>query len=187
MTNHDRGGCHRGRRLKGGSMLRHIAIVSAFALLPLADPAVAQTEIPQHVIGQLRDQGFREIRVSRTFLGRTRIVATNSEFRREIVINPSTGLILRDYWVVLSGDDEDGGGALFNPGTGGQGSGNEDDDDDDGRESSGSGGSGSDDDDDDESDDEDDDEDDDDNDDEDDDDDDSGNDGPDDDEDDDDN
>ncbi len=119
-------------------MLKNTAMAAAIALLPLAEPALAQTEIPQQIISQLRDQGFREIRVSRTFLGRTRIVATNAEFRREIVINPVTGLILRDYWVLLSGDDEGGGGAIVNPRAGsGEGGGvgddddNDDDDDDD--------------------------------------------------------
>ena len=80
------------------------------------------------MVTQLRDQGFRDIRISRTLLGRVRIVATNAEMRREVVIDPATGLILRDYWVMLHGDDDDDGGSrIFNSdrsGNSGGGSGN---------------------------------------------------------------
>ncbi len=113
-------------------MMKPLTLVAMLAVAPLAQPAFAQTEIPQQIVTQLRDQGFREIRVSRTFLGRTRIVAENSEYRREIVINPSTGLILRDYWIILSGDDENGGsGTIFNSSGGGSSS---EDDEEDGRD-----------------------------------------------------
>lgn len=57
---------------------------------------LAQTAEDQ-VVNQLRRQGYREITLQRTLLGRTRIVATGSAGRREIILNPSTGAILRDY------------------------------------------------------------------------------------------
>ncbi|MDO6457124.1 hypothetical protein Q4560_10980 [Celeribacter halophilus] len=57
------------------------------------------------VITQLKSQGYTRITVGRTLLGRTRIVARNDEMRREIIINPSTGEVLRDYWEVNADDD----------------------------------------------------------------------------------
>jgi len=65
------------------------------ALAPL--PALAES-LPDRVIRQLKAQGFTRFKVSRTWLGRTRIVATSSKQSREIILNPRTGEILRDYW-----------------------------------------------------------------------------------------
>ncbi len=122
-------------------------------------PAFAQDVVSQ-IRRQLRQQGFREIAEERTLLGRVRIMAVRNDGRREIIINPSTGEILRDLWSPLSGglgriqiidedsrgsgggddesddedDDEDddgeGGGGGGGSGSGGSGSGSEDDDDD---------------------------------------------------------
>lgn len=119
--------------------------------LAAALPAAAQT-IEEQVVRQLRAQGFTEISIERTLLGRIRIEAESVTHEREIVINPSTGAILRDYWEAR---DNDGDGPRLvdprnddqsdNPGSGsgssGSGSGNsgsgssddgdgEDDDDD---------------------------------------------------------
>ena len=49
------------------------------------------------VIASLRSQGFEVVLVHWTLLGRIRIVAESGSIRREIVINPNTGEILRDY------------------------------------------------------------------------------------------
>jgi hypothetical protein len=127
-------------------MLKRLLSATAIASL-LASVALAQGVTERQVIDQLRDQGFSEFRVSRTLLGRTMIVATNREYRREVVINPTTGVILRDYWRALGPDDDDDSGSrLLNPrsgnsGSGGSGGASRDDDDDDGGSSgSGSGG-----------------------------------------------
>lgn len=64
-------------------------------------------------MSQLREQGFTRIQITRTLLGRSRIVATSKTLTREIVINPATGAILRDYWIEKSGSRD--GGGLFNP------------------------------------------------------------------------
>ncbi len=50
------------------------------------------------VVRQLRTQGFRDIEVSRTLLGRSRIEAQNDNGSREIILNPRTGEILRDLF-----------------------------------------------------------------------------------------
>jgi len=67
----------------------------------LAAPAVAQ-DIRDDVEAALVAQGYEIVNVSRTWLGRLRLVAENDEIRREIVINPTTGEVLRDYSVALA-------------------------------------------------------------------------------------
>lgn len=50
------------------------------------------------VVQQLRQQGYVEFTVSRTLLGRVQVIAEAPDgTEREIVFNPSTGEILRDY------------------------------------------------------------------------------------------
>ena len=49
------------------------------------------------VTASLQAQGFEVTLVHWTLLGRIRIIAVNADIRREIVINPTTGEILRDY------------------------------------------------------------------------------------------
>lgn len=46
---------------------------------------------------QLRAQGFRNLQFSRTWLGRARITAQSKTHNREIIYNPRTGEILRDF------------------------------------------------------------------------------------------
>lgn len=136
---------------------RVVALAVTLAISPLA---VAAQSIQDSVIAQLREQGFDEFSVSRTLLGRIHIIAISETLRREIVINPSTGEILRDYWVELNGgaarapiianpgddddddDDDSAGGGTGGGGSGGgtggggtgggTGGGDDDDDDDDG-------------------------------------------------------
>lgn len=113
-------------------------------LAAAAGPLAAQGVTQDQIIDQLRDQGYSEMRISQTFLGRTRIVAVSDEYRREIVFNPATGVIMRDYWVVLGRDDDgdDSDGRIVDPSLN-----DDDDDDDDDGGSSGSSGSSDDDDD----------------------------------------
>uniref|UniRef100_UPI00404805AD hypothetical protein n=1 Tax=Yoonia sp. TaxID=2212373 RepID=UPI00404805AD len=67
--------------------------------LLFAVPAVAQSKsVQEQIIEQLAQQGFSEIEVARTFLGRVRIQAYSDTLVRELVFNPVTGEILRDYW-----------------------------------------------------------------------------------------
>ena len=105
------------------------AFLLCMALLLLPDPAQAG-EVEEAIISQLQDQGFHDIEVSRTFLGRSRIKAERGDLEREIVVNPRTGVILRDYSKRI------GGGAslprLIDPsgGTSGPSSGSSEDDDD---------------------------------------------------------
>lgn len=70
------------------------------AMLVAARPASADP-IVDSLIQELREEGYRNFEISSTFLGRTRIEASSATRRREIVLNPRTGEILRDYWVKL--------------------------------------------------------------------------------------
>ncbi len=81
------------------------------ALLCLASPAWASPSVDK-IIAQLRAQGYTEIEVGRTWLGRIHIEAENETREREIILNQRTGEILRDFWVTHSDDDDDGHGVL---------------------------------------------------------------------------
>ena len=97
--------------------------------------AVSAGPIEDSIERQLRAQGFDQITVTRTWLGRSRFVAQSDELYREIIVNPVTGEILRDYTRRQSGE---GGLTLFAPGgesgsrrNGGENDRDDDDDDDD--------------------------------------------------------
>jgi hypothetical protein len=115
-----------------------------------AGPACAQaSDIEASVRRQLRAQGFTDIRVNRTFLGRLRFVAFNGRQRRELVINPATNVILRDFTQNLDlGDGENGQTDTPQEGSRSDVPGDEDDgddsdgDDDDGRDGGGEDSSG---------------------------------------------
>lgn len=55
------------------------------------------------VLKQLRSQGYKKITVEQTLLGRTRITALSAAGRREIVLNPRTGEVLRDVLTAADG------------------------------------------------------------------------------------
>jgi hypothetical protein len=118
------------------NMKRRVFITGFAATLMRAGMALA-SGVQEDVVAQLRGQGFSQIKVATTWLGRTRITAQKGNLSREIVLNPRTGEILRDLLqngdnVVLPRIGESGGGERSgSPGGGGSGSG------------SGSGGSGS--------------------------------------------
>ena len=83
--------------MKRRIFLNGLGAVAALQL-GLAAAAFAATAADQ-IVAQLRDQGFTEIEVEQTWLGRTRIVAERGNASREIILNPSTGEILRDLWL----------------------------------------------------------------------------------------
>ena len=82
-----------------------VAISLSLASLLYAGP------VEDSIVQQLRNQGFTQIEVRRTLLGRSRIVAQSNRLYREIIVNPSTGEILRDFWRDRSGS----GTQLFDP------------------------------------------------------------------------
>lgn len=115
-------------------MLSRLVLVLCLVLAPLAATAGRADDVRDYIVRELREDGYSDIRLSRTLLGRMRFVATRPDARREIVVNPRTGEILRDYIRFLNSS---GGGS------GGYGSGYDDDDDDYDDDNSGSGSSNS--------------------------------------------
>jgi len=120
------------------------------AVLFASGPAAAQTS-PDRIAREMRAEGFTRITAQRTLLGRIRIVGESDRARREVVLDPGTGVILRDYTRRLSpgdrarseGDEEVGGRARDEADRGG-GAGPDDDDggDDDGDDDRGGGDNG---------------------------------------------
>ena len=145
------------------------AIGILVASMTAAGAALAADSIVDAAIGFLEAQGYEIVEVERTWLGRVRVEAIRGRQERELVINPRTGEILRDY--IEEAEDEDlhggdgeedkddgyeassnyGGGGSGNSGRGGGDDDDEDDDDDGSGGNSGSGGGNDDDDDDDDS------------------------------------
>ncbi|ANP37529.1 hypothetical protein JL2886_02640 [Phaeobacter gallaeciensis] len=93
-------------------MRRRIAHVLFVLVMLLVQPGVALADpFTDRITDQLRSQGYGEIVVTRTFLGRYRIVATTDRIEREIIVNPGTGEILRDY--IEDKDDDSASSGLF--------------------------------------------------------------------------
>ena len=76
---------------------RSFSILITSALLAFGAPVHAQS-IQDSIVMQLQEQGYTDIIVNRTLLGRIRVVARNQSYERELVFNPTTGELLRDYW-----------------------------------------------------------------------------------------
>lgn len=93
-----------------------------------APAAASPDEVRARIVAELREEGYAEIRVSRTLLGRMRFIAVTGDRQREIVVNPATGLILRDY---IRFDRSRDGGSSRSAAGGSSGNGSGDDDDDD--------------------------------------------------------
>ena len=77
-------------------MIKRILLVLLLAFAPQPGAADA-ADVRDRIVQELRREDYREIRISRTLLGRMRFVAIRPDARREIVVNPTTGVILRDY------------------------------------------------------------------------------------------
>ena len=112
-------------------MNRRDFTLMALAALCAGTPALAAGYQDQ-IVSQLKKQGYGNIRVQRTLLGRVRIVASGSGGRREIILNPRTGEILRDFWTD-TGASSSSGGKIIDSGGSGRSSDDEDDDDNSGR------------------------------------------------------
>ena len=88
---------------------RHALMAGLIAGLCIAQPALAQDDrVSRGVVVQLEQQGFEVREASRTLLGRVRIVADRAGLRRELVIDPRNGAILRDFVSGQRGGDGDG-------------------------------------------------------------------------------
>ncbi len=75
-----------------------LTALAAFAAAPAAAQDAEDPPLVDQIVAELRFHGYDNFRISRTFLGRTRIVAESRDRIREVVIDTGTGEILRDYW-----------------------------------------------------------------------------------------
>lgn len=66
-------------------------------------PAYGQT-VEERYLAQLEAQGFSNVSISRTWLGRTRITASTGNRQREIIFNSRSGEVLRDYYEDIEDD-----------------------------------------------------------------------------------
>lgn len=121
-------------------MLRRLILSLMLAVVPLS--GLAQTrDVAGQVASQLQAQGYRQIQVRRSLLGKVIISARRGDMRREIVVDPRSG-VLRDLLRREGGSRSDGGsdsdnasrsgssGSGSGSGSGGESSGSSDDDDD---------------------------------------------------------
>ena len=77
-----------------------------FGMGAIAASAAAAAPYEDVVIGQLKSQGYDSITVERTLLGRVKITGQINTGRREIILNPRTGEILRDLWLAKFGGSD---------------------------------------------------------------------------------
>ena len=130
---------HRRELLKYGA--------AAITLLVTAAPVLAAS-LADQFSAELKAAGYKDIRVSRTLLGRMRVIGMRGGFKREIVFDPRTGEILRDLTVKVGSGfgwgSNDSGSSSSSSNSGSSG----DDDRDDDKDDNSGPGSGSDDDDD---------------------------------------
>ena len=87
------------------SRLRGTAL--SICLCLAAGAASAQT-VTERVLNRLQGQGFETTSVQRTWLGRVRVEARSADGQeRELVFNPRTGEILRDFREDYDDDDDE--------------------------------------------------------------------------------
>lgn len=84
-------------------MIKKVSLITATAFLLGSTSAIAQN-VQEQIVQKLRSEGYTQIEISRSFFGRLRIEAHKDNFERELVVNPRTGVILRDH---LELDEED--------------------------------------------------------------------------------
>ncbi|UYO00376.1 MAG: hypothetical protein KIT02_03920 [Devosia sp.] len=83
--------------------MRRRQFLIALTGLTFAFPQMAHADYVDSVVAQLEAQGYRDIEITRTLLGRVRVLATHAQGVRELVINPRTGELLRDVWTTAGG------------------------------------------------------------------------------------
>ncbi len=77
-------------------MNRRVFILASAGFIALGQGAVAAPAEDQ-VARAISGQGFRITSRKRTFLGRVRFTAVRGNVEREVVVDPSSGEVLRDY------------------------------------------------------------------------------------------
>lgn len=79
-------------------------VLAAMTILASVGFAQAQ-DIDDRLRDELASEGYAQVSISRTLLGRIRIIAVAEDGReREIILNPHTGVVMRDFVVEISGE-----------------------------------------------------------------------------------
>lgn len=105
-------------------MHRRRLFMTFAAVSLMAGSAYAET-VADQISRQLRNQGFGQVSVTQTWLGRTRIIGQSDKGQREIIVNPKTGEILRDLFTGAGGSVSRP--VIGNTGSGRRNSGTDDD------------------------------------------------------------
>ncbi len=87
-------------------MIARLILILCLALSPLAADA-DERAVRDRIVRELREDGYSDIRLFRTFLGRLRFIGEDGRSRREIIVSPTTGVILRDYVRFFDLDDDE--------------------------------------------------------------------------------
>lgn len=77
-------------------MNRRVFILASAVFVALGQEAIA-APAEEQVARAIAGQGFRITSRKRTFLGRVRFTAVRGNVEREVVVDPSSGEVLRDY------------------------------------------------------------------------------------------
>ena len=90
---------------------------------------IADRRYVQDMVAELAAAGFTYIEIHRTFLGRARLVAYSATEVREVILNPTTGEVLRDLAQEYAGNlpeqaNDNAIAASENGNKGGNGNGN---------------------------------------------------------------
>ena len=96
--------------------MKTLRMILVGVVLVWAGNGYAQSFNQDALIASLQAQGFEVKKISRSYFGRTIIEAESKKFEREIVIDPNSGAILRDYWERNDeehGDDDDDSNGWF--------------------------------------------------------------------------
>lgn len=76
--------------------MKRFAVIALVVLLWSPDPVVAESGVAKPVVKLVEEQGYAVTEISRTWLGRILITAQNDDYLREVVLNRTTGQIIRD-------------------------------------------------------------------------------------------
>lgn len=81
-------------------MKLRLVIAILFATLP---HLLSAEDLRAQIAEQLRSQGYANVEITKTWLGRLRFEAFKDDTQREIIVNPRTGEILRDFQSTANG------------------------------------------------------------------------------------
>lgn len=104
-------------------MNRRVFLLTSVGAALCASSAFATVAPEEQVARSLRGDGFNIVSQRRTLLGRVRFVATRGSTEREVVVDPSSGEILRDYSRASEGNRDNAGTAGDTAGSAGAGTG----------------------------------------------------------------